>query len=75
MRALIERIDLYPEKPNDGCWIRKIVFKFPIPVNGEEVKEFPLGNETMLEAVALLSKLSWAKHPPEFFEIESDTNA
>ena len=41
MRALIERIDLYPEKPKDGCWIRKIVFNFPIPINGEEVQEFP----------------------------------
>jgi site-specific DNA recombinase len=42
MRALIEQIDLYPEKPNDGCWIRKIVFNFPIPINGEQVQEFPL---------------------------------
>lgn len=42
MRALIERIDLYPEKANDGCWIRKIIFNFPIPINGEEVQEFPL---------------------------------
>ena len=62
MRALIERIELYPEKPNDGCWIRKIIFNFPIPVNGEEVKEFPLENQTMLETVCLLSKLSEARH-------------
>ena len=54
MRAIIERIDLYPEKPKDGCWIRKIVFNFPVPVNGEEVKEFPLENQTMLETVCLL---------------------
>ena len=55
MRAIIDRIDLYPEKPKDGCWIRKIVFNFPVPVNGEEVKEFPLENQTMLEAVCFLS--------------------
>ena len=54
MRALIDRIDLYPEKPNDGCWIRKIVFNFPIPINGEEAKEFPLENQTMLETVCCL---------------------
>ena len=54
MRALIERIDLYSEKPNDGCWIRKIIFNFPIPINGEEVQEFPLENQTMLETVCCL---------------------
>ncbi len=62
MRAIIERIDLYPEKPKNGCWIRKIVFNFPVSVNGEEVKEFPLDNQTMLETVCALSKLSEAKY-------------
>ena len=42
MRAFIERIDLYPEKQKCGNWIRNIVFNFPIPFNGEEVKEFTL---------------------------------
>ena len=56
MRAFIERIDLYPEKQKDGNWIRKIVFNFPVPVNGTEVKELPLESETMLETVILLSK-------------------
>ena len=56
MRAIIDRIDLYSEKPNDGCWIRKIIFIFPIPINGEEVQEFPLENQTMLETVVQLSK-------------------
>ena len=32
MRAFIERIDIYPEKPENGCWIRNIVFNFPMPV-------------------------------------------
>ena len=58
MRAIIERIDIYPEKPDDGCWIRNIVFSFPIPVNGKEVRSLPLEREDMLETVALLSKLS-----------------
>ena len=62
MRALIERIDLYPKKPKDGCWIRRIVFNFPVPVNGQEVRELPLENEKTLETVALLSKLSEVKH-------------
>ncbi len=56
MRAFIERIDLYPEKQKDGKWIKNIVFNFPVPVNGQEVKELPLESETMLETVALLTR-------------------
>lgn len=54
MRAFIERIDLYPEKQKDGKWIKNIVFNFPVPVNGQEVKELPLESETMLETVCQL---------------------
>ena len=56
MRAFIERIELFPEKQPDGNWIRKIIFNFPVPVNGTEVKELPLENETIVETVCLLSK-------------------
>ena len=54
MRAFIERIELFPERQPDGNWIRKIIFNFPVPVNGTEVKELPLENETMVETVCLL---------------------
>ena len=56
MRAFIERIELFLEKQKDGNWIRNIVFNFPVPVNGGEVKELLLENETMLEAVVLMSQ-------------------
>lgn len=56
MRAFIERIELFPEKQPDGNWIRKIIFNFPVPVNGSEVKELPLENESMAETVCLLTK-------------------
>ena len=62
MKAFIERIEMFPEKRKDGSWIKKIVFNFPVPVEGEEVKELPLENETMVETVCLLSKLHEAKH-------------
>ena len=62
MKAFIERIELFPEKRKDGCWIKNIVFNFPVPVNGEEVKELPLENEAMLETVCLLSKLNAKQH-------------
>ena len=54
MRAFIERIELFPERQPDGNWIRKIIFNFPVPVNGTEVKELPLENETMVEAVLFM---------------------
>ena len=57
MRAFIERIDLYPEKQKDGNWIRNMVFNFPVPVNGQEVKELPLESRTTLECVLLMSKV------------------
>ena len=43
-----------------------LVFNFPVPVNGQEVKELPLESGTTLEAVILLSKL----HSKHHIEIE-----
>ena len=37
MRAFIERIDIYPEKPDNGCWIRNIVFNFPKDFTGKVI--------------------------------------
>ena len=70
MREFIERIELFPEKQPDGNWIRKIIFNFPVPVNGTEVKELPLESETMVETVVLLSKLKSDKHIEVELEME-----
>ena len=56
MKAFIERIEMFPEKRKDGSWIKKIVFNFPVPIDGEEVKELPLETETTVETVVLLSR-------------------
>ena len=56
MKAFIERIEMFPEKRKDGSWIKKIVFNFPVPVDGEEVKELPLENETTVETVLTSGK-------------------
>jgi site-specific DNA recombinase len=53
MKAFIERIEMFPEKRKDGSWIKKIVFNFPVPVDGEEVKELPLETETTVEKMGL----------------------
>ena len=70
LRAIIERVDLYPEKRPDGNWIRNIVFTFPVPVQGHEVKELPLEKSTLIETVCLLSKKN-AK-PKDCVEISID---
>lgn len=49
MRAFIERIDIFPEKQPDGNWIRNIVFAFPVPYNGKEIREFPLESQSTVE--------------------------
>ena len=56
MRAFIDHIDLYPKKTKDKIWIRSITFNFPVPVEGNEVKELPLDSQRLAETVCLLSK-------------------
>ncbi len=58
MRAIIERIDIYPEKRKDGCWIRNIVFNFPVPIGGKDIRELPLEKSSILETVVLMSRVS-----------------
>ena len=56
MRAFIERIDIYSEKPDNDCWIRNIVFNFPMPVKGKEIKTLPLESQSTVECACVLSK-------------------
>lgn len=61
MRAFINKIEIYPEEPDDGCWIRKIVFNFPIPMHGESITSFPLESGKTAETCVLLSKGKWVR--------------
>jgi site-specific DNA recombinase len=54
MQAMIEKVEIYPEKRKDGCWVRNLTFKFPIPTNEGEVKEFPLESLTTIESIMCL---------------------
>ena len=68
MRAFIERIELFPIKQPGGNWIRKIIFNFPVPINGSEVKELPLENESIVETVMLLCQ----QKPDDHMYVELD---
>ena len=56
MQAMIEKIEIYRKKRKDGCWIRSIPFKFPLPTKDGEIREFPLESLATLESVVTLSK-------------------
>ena len=56
MKAFIEKIELFPQKREDGCWIKNIVFNFPVPISGTEMKELPLEYITTLETIVLLQR-------------------
>lgn len=63
MKAIIEKIELYPEKREDGCWIKHITFDFPIPLEGKEVTELCLEKDTLYDVqwlpadITLVSKI------------------
>ena len=62
-RCNIERIDIFPERREDGNWIQNIKFQFPVPIikEGKEVaqiKGISLDKEKSDEHMVSLEKLS-----------------
>lgn len=63
MQAFIDRIDIFPERREDGNWIRNIRFNFPVPIIREgketiQVKGITLEKESVEEGIIPLEKLS-----------------
>lgn len=63
MQAFIERIDIFPERREDGNWIRNIKFQFPVSIirDGKEVIRIDgisLDKEKSGEHAVSLEKLS-----------------
>ncbi len=56
MQAMIEKVEIFSEKRKDGCWIRSIAFKFPLPTKDGEIREFPLESLTTLESIVCLER-------------------
>ena len=56
-RSFIERIEIYPQKREDGTYLKKLVFNFPIPsFNSGTGKEISLEYSDTLETVVLLRR-------------------
>ena len=63
MQTFIERIDIFPERREDGNWIQNIKFQFPVPIikEGKEVaqiKGISLDKKKSEEPMVSLEKLS-----------------
>ena len=63
MQAFIERIDIFPERREDGNWIQNIKFQFPVPIIKEgkeiaQIKGISLDKEKSDEQMVSLEKLS-----------------
>lgn len=58
INALIEKIEIFEEKQEDGRIIKAVWFKFPVFVNGEESNGVFLSKETNVETVVLMSRVS-----------------
>ena len=63
MQAFIERIDIFPERREDGNWIQNIKFQFPVPIIKEgkeiaQIKGISLDKEKSDEHMISLEKLS-----------------
>ena len=57
-RSFIERIEIYPQKREDGTYLKKLVFNFPIPsFNGGTGREISLEYSDTLETCCLLERL------------------
>ena len=61
--TLLERVEVHDtrEKQSDGI-IKKVVFKFPVFIDGQLADAVMLTKKSTVETVCLLSKLSEAKH-------------
>jgi site-specific DNA recombinase len=58
MQSLIERIDLYPEKREDGSWVRSVAFNFFVANNGKDIMNYSLESQTTVESCVLLERVS-----------------
>ena len=57
MRSMIESIEIYPEKQENGQQIKAIHFKFSVSYHGELTRDIFPPKESCVETVVLLSKV------------------
>ena len=56
MQLLVEKIEIFEQKQDDGRFLKSIKFRFPLYFNGSYVRDLCLTDESTLESVVLLSQ-------------------
>ena len=56
MGTFVESIELYPERLENGKFLKHIHFRFPVYYNGTVIDDISWENESTVETVVLLSK-------------------
>jgi len=58
LNSFVESVEVYEEEQDDGRFLKRIKFRFPVFFHGEEVEELSLDNFSTLETVARLDRLA-----------------
>ena len=56
LNSFVESVELFEEEQENGRFLKRIKFRFPVFFHGEEVEELSLDNFSTLETVCLLSR-------------------
>lgn len=56
LNAFIERVDIYPERQENGGILKHIKFKFPVYYEGEMCSDFSWDEKSHVECVVLMSR-------------------
>ena len=68
MGTFVESIELYPERLENGKFLKHIHFRFPVYYNGTVIDDISWENESTVETVVLLSQ----QKPDDTIEIDLD---
>lgn len=54
--SFVEEVQLYPEEQEDGQFLKRISFRFPVYSEGQELKELHWDKKSSVETVVLMSR-------------------
>ena len=57
MKSFVSEVHIFEKEQEDGRFLKRIKFHFPVFLDGREVQELDWDNESTVESIVLLSKL------------------
>lgn len=58
MKSFLADVNIYEEEQADGRILRSLKFRFPVFFNGKEIYELDWDNESTVETVVLMSRVT-----------------